>query len=156
MKAYRVVYERDEARWWVARIPAVPGCVTQGRTVAEARRRVRDALALFVRGAARARLVDEVRLPAPVRRALARLAAAERRVDEARALAAQARVLAAKVLTSSPLRLSVRDAAEVLGLSHQRVQQLKERPRSRGGPVRPRPATTGLGASVRNALANGS
>jgi predicted RNase H-like HicB family nuclease len=141
MARYTVAYDRDETGWWVARLPEVPGCVTQGRTLEEARRRIRGALSLYVRGAARARLVDDVRLPVPVRRAIAHLASAERQVERARALAASARAVAVQVLTGPPLRLSVRDAAEVLGLSHQRIQQLKNRSQGRRGPSRSRRQT---------------
>jgi predicted RNase H-like HicB family nuclease len=48
VKSYRVAYERDESGWWVATVRDVRGCHTQGRTVDEARRRIREALGLFV------------------------------------------------------------------------------------------------------------
>ena len=89
MKTYTVTYERDDEGWWVASVREVRGCHTQGRTLGEARRRIRQALSLFVDEAKRARQ-------------------------------------AVRVLTRQ-LRLSVRDAGELLGLSHQRVQQLAQR-----------------------------
>jgi predicted RNase H-like HicB family nuclease len=54
VKSYRVAYERDESGWWVATVRGVRGCHTQGRTVDEARRRIREALGLFVDDARRA------------------------------------------------------------------------------------------------------
>jgi predicted RNase H-like HicB family nuclease len=39
-----IVYEKDESGRIQATIPAVPGTITTGRTGAEARRNVRDAL----------------------------------------------------------------------------------------------------------------
>ena len=54
VKSYRVAYERDESGWWVATVRGVRGCHTQGRTVDEARRRIREALELFVANARRA------------------------------------------------------------------------------------------------------
>jgi predicted RNase H-like HicB family nuclease len=54
VKRYRVAYERDEAGWWVASVRGVRGCHTQGRTVDEARRRIREALELFVGDARKA------------------------------------------------------------------------------------------------------
>ena len=48
VKSYRVAYERDESGWWVATVRGVRGCHTQGRTVDEAQRRIREALGLFV------------------------------------------------------------------------------------------------------------
>lgn len=55
MKRYRVTYERDESGWWVASVSGVRGCHTQGRTVDEARRRIKEALELFVDDATRPR-----------------------------------------------------------------------------------------------------
>jgi predicted RNase H-like HicB family nuclease len=58
-----VAYERDESGWWVASVRGVRGCHTQGRTVDEARRRIVEALGLFVDNAHKATIVDEVGLP---------------------------------------------------------------------------------------------
>ncbi len=55
---YHVAYERDDSGWWVASIREVRGCHTQGRTVHEARRRIRKAMELFVDDARSAKLVD--------------------------------------------------------------------------------------------------
>jgi len=63
MKTFTVVYERDEANWWVADVPDVPGCHTQGRTVEEARERILDALSLYVNDANQILLHEEARLP---------------------------------------------------------------------------------------------
>jgi predicted RNase H-like HicB family nuclease len=54
MKSYEVNYQRDEMGWWVASVPTVQGCHTQGRTIEETRRRIREALSLFVEDAERA------------------------------------------------------------------------------------------------------
>ena len=47
-RRYKVIYDRDETGWWVATIPSVPGCLTQGKTLEQARRRIREALSLYV------------------------------------------------------------------------------------------------------------
>src|SRR5439155_16198458 len=60
MKTYRVAYERDESGWWAASVRGVRGCHTQGRTVDEARRRIVEALELFVDNARTATIVDDV------------------------------------------------------------------------------------------------
>ena len=65
VKSYRVAYERDESGWWVATVRGVRGCHTQGRTVDEARRRIREALELFVDDARKAPIVADVKLPLP-------------------------------------------------------------------------------------------
>ena len=70
MKTYRVAYERDESGWWLASVRGVRGCHTQGRTVEEARRRIRDALELFVDDARKAAIVDDVKLPSAAIRAI--------------------------------------------------------------------------------------
>lgn len=117
MKSYRVVYELDESGHWIATVPRVRGCHTYGRSLSEARARIREALGLFVADAARARLTDDVRLPADMRRLVDRFRAARERAERGRMEAdAAARRLAS--------RLSRRDAAELLDISHQRVQQL--------------------------------
>jgi predicted RNase H-like HicB family nuclease len=123
LKNYRVVYELDESGHWIATVPSVKGCHTYGRSIKEARTRIQEALGLFVRGADRARLVDDVRLPANVRSMIAQQRKARRRAahEQERARNAVSRAIA--VLTED-IGLSVRDAGELLGLSHQRVQQI--------------------------------
>jgi predicted RNase H-like HicB family nuclease len=63
MKTFTVIYERDEAGWWVVEVPDVPGCHTQGRTIEQARERILDALSLFVDDADQVLLREEARLP---------------------------------------------------------------------------------------------
>ena len=125
-KTYTVTYERDAAGWWVASVRGVPGCHTQGRTIRQARERIREAVALFVEDAERARLVDAVRLPADVRRALVRHRAARAKAERAQERAVAETRQTVRRLTRR-LHLSVRDAGELLGLSHQRVAQLLAR-----------------------------
>jgi predicted RNase H-like HicB family nuclease len=126
MKA-TVRYERDESGWWIAEVEEVQGCRTQGRTVAQCRRRIREALALFVDEAVarKATLVDDVRLGGGVTRVVRRVAAARREADAVQARVQRDTKAAVKELTGR-LGLSVRDAAELLGISYQRVQQLAQ------------------------------
>jgi predicted RNase H-like HicB family nuclease len=120
---YRVVFERDENGVWLARIPSVPGCHTYGRTLAQARRRVREALSLWVEEADRAELDEEVRLPAELRAAIRRSTAARVRADRERSNAQSALEATARALIEE-LHVGLRDTGELLGISHQRVQQL--------------------------------
>lgn len=123
MKSYIVTYERGENGWWVATVPSIPGCHTQGRTIAEARRRIREALSLWIEDAAEAQLIDDVRLPAQARQVLRQYRLARQQADEERMKAQESTVTAVRVLAGD-LHLSVRDTGELLGLSHQRIQQL--------------------------------
>jgi predicted RNase H-like HicB family nuclease len=123
MKRYTVRYERDEAGWWVASVKGVRGCHTQGRTLDEARRRVREALGLVVANADAAELVDDVRLPREVRRTLAEFRTARSRAEREQQKARAAARAAVRELRRR-LKLGVRDAGTLLGLSHQRVQQI--------------------------------
>jgi predicted RNase H-like HicB family nuclease len=49
---FKVQLEKDEDGWYVATVPALPGCISQGRTPAEARRNVREAIELHLRALA--------------------------------------------------------------------------------------------------------
>jgi len=128
MARYTVTYERDESGWWVAQVREVSAAITQGRTVAQARTRIREALALVIgdKEAEAAKLVDDVRLPARVKRSLARVAAARRKAEAAQTASVQATGEAVRILAKD-LGLSVRDVGELVGLSHQRVHQLAHR-----------------------------
>lgn len=43
---YRVLIERDEDGYFVASVPALPGCHTQAKTYADLMRRIREAIGL--------------------------------------------------------------------------------------------------------------
>ena len=123
MKTYAVTYERDEGGWWVATVKGVPGCHTQGRSIEQTRSRIQEALELAVPDARRVKLTEQMKLPSKAKQVLAKREAAQRRLaeDEARAQELTRRAIKALV---HDLDLSVRDAGALLGLSHQRVQQL--------------------------------
>lgn len=123
MKKFTVIYERDETNWWVARVVGVRGCHTQGRTIDEARRRIRESLSLFIDSADKAELIDDVRLPREVSQRLGAYRSARARAAKEQDRARSQAKSAVRLLTKK-MRLSVRDAGTLLGLSHQRVQQL--------------------------------
>jgi predicted RNase H-like HicB family nuclease len=131
MKRYRVTYERDESGWWVTSVSGVRGCHTQGRTVDEARRRIREALELFVDDARKAAIVDDVKLPRTATKAIRAYASLRRKADEEDRRAARAARRVVQLLRSGNLKMSARDAARLLGLSHQRVHQLTQ-PEAKG------------------------
>jgi predicted RNase H-like HicB family nuclease len=129
-QSYNVIYERDPEGLWVATVSGIAGCHTQGRTIEQARGRAREAIqaCLDLSKPYDGELVDEVRLPAPVRRVVDSANAARAQAESAERAAAERSKQAIERLTE--LGLSLRDAGTLLGLSRQRAQQLKP------GPVR--------------------
>jgi predicted RNase H-like HicB family nuclease len=121
--AYRVVFERDDSGAWIARVPSIPGCHTYGRTIDQARRRIREALGLWIEDAECVEFVEDVRLPACAEDALRRSSRARADAERRRTVAQAATARTAKILVED-LDLSLRDAGELLGLSYQRVLQL--------------------------------
>ncbi len=124
-KTYRVTYTRDDDGLWVAEVRGVRGCHTQGRTIAQARERIREALELFDPHAAQATLLDEVRLPQTVRRLVAAQRNARRKQERAQSDLRALNVKLAKALTTE-VGLSLRDAGELLGASQESVRQWVE------------------------------
>lgn len=122
-RSYRVVYERDEDGWWVASVPSVQGCHTQGRSINEARERIREALGLFIKDADKVHLEDDVHLPPGTRSLITEHQQARERVEREKE---RARVVVSRAVSTltKDLGLSTRDAGELLDLSQQRVQQL--------------------------------
>jgi predicted RNase H-like HicB family nuclease len=49
---FKVHLQKDEDGWYVATVPSLPGCISQGRTPAAARGNVREAIALHLRALA--------------------------------------------------------------------------------------------------------
>lgn len=47
-REYSVVIERDEEGYYVASVPALPGCQTQARSLLDLIDRVREAIALYL------------------------------------------------------------------------------------------------------------
>jgi predicted RNase H-like HicB family nuclease len=126
VRTYHVTYERDESGWWVASLRGLRGCHTQGRTVDEARRRIVEAMELFIDDARSAKVVDDVKLPAAAKKAVRAYATLRKRAEQEDRRAAVAARRAVRVLRGGRLKMSARDAARVLGLSHQRVHQLAQ------------------------------
>lgn len=125
-----VVFEPDGAGWHVF-IPEVRGCRSHGRSISEARKNIREALALCddelddaARIAKTAEFIEEVRVPKAARRAVDRALKAREEASRKGAEAARTAAEGAKALRQAGL--SLRDAAELLRLSHQRVKQLTD------------------------------
>jgi predicted RNase H-like HicB family nuclease len=128
---YKTIFEPDDGGWLV-RIPSVQGCHTWARTLATARKRIRDALFVSLDDmteaaarveAAKAELVEDIRIPATVRRALLRQKAAVAKSQAETKRVAKLTEEAAVALTRTA-GLSLRDAGDLLNISHSRVDQI--------------------------------
>ena len=52
-KQFKVIIEQDEDGYFVASVPAIPGCYTQAKTLPELTKRIREAISLCLEVAKR-------------------------------------------------------------------------------------------------------
>jgi hypothetical protein len=71
-------------------------------------------------------IVDDVKLPSAATRAIRAYATLRKKAEEENRRAARAARRAVRILRTGKLKMSARDAARLLGLSHQRVHQLTQ------------------------------
>jgi hypothetical protein len=110
----------DRVEHWQP-IPSFPVAVALAQK-REGGRSLNDA----VDDARKASIVDDVKLPSAATKAIRAYASLRRRADEEDRRAARAARRAVRVLRTGKLKMSARDAARLLGLSHQRVHQLTQ------------------------------
>lgn len=48
MEKFTAIYEHTEDGWWVVSVPEIPGAISQGRTLEEAREMIKDAVKLLL------------------------------------------------------------------------------------------------------------
>lgn len=121
-RTYTALYEHDaDEDVWNVRIKGLAGCQTYGRSLRQAQSRIREALALWL-DVAPAEVEMRDQFPGALAAVADDVSRARTAAERAGAKAQQQTLDAVKTLTD--LGLSRRDAAELLGLSHQRVQQL--------------------------------
>jgi len=124
---YHANFELDQSGVWLAEIEEIPHVHTYGRTLGKARQYVVDALALWLNEPIES-LKDriEYRPPALDSTLLTKVheAIAAREIAEGATIAAGELMTTAAQALTADAKLSLRDAAELLGISHQRVQQL--------------------------------
>jgi predicted RNase H-like HicB family nuclease len=121
-KKYTAGYEHDGAMWYV-HLREIDGCHSQGRTIAQARSRIREALSLFDDNAAKAEIVDDIRLPRALLAQLKKYREERERVEELTSHVREAHATLARRLTKD-IGVSLSDAGELLGVSKQRVEQV--------------------------------
>jgi len=121
-KKHVAVYERDlESDAWLVHIKGIPGCATYGRTLRQSEIRIREALAAWLdRDPEGLEIASE--WPPELEDVATKVTQARR--DAAVSARAAGAVTAKAAKRLEHMGLSRRDAAEVLGISHQRVQQL--------------------------------
>lgn len=115
---------RRSGQWWAVTVPALPGVFTQARRLDQVAEMAREAVALFLDvDPDTVRITVDPVLPAPAASAVAdvRLARAEAQAAADRLATAQAAAVRELVGTH---HLSSREAASMLGISHQRVSQI--------------------------------
>jgi predicted RNase H-like HicB family nuclease len=48
----KIVLEKDDDGWYVATVPSLPGCISQGKTEKDALKNIKEAIALHVKSLA--------------------------------------------------------------------------------------------------------
>ncbi|MHB1777043.1 MAG: type II toxin-antitoxin system HicB family antitoxin [Acidimicrobiales bacterium] len=125
MKTFTVTARRT-GKWWALEVPEVPGVFSQVRRLDQAEAMARDALATMLDVAPDSFGVKvEPALDDAAREVLDALARAKEQLARVQRDATLAAQRAAVVLTRDD-GLSMRDAGEVMNLSHQRVAQILE------------------------------
>ena len=122
-RRFVVSIERGD-RWWVASIPNVQGCHTQGRNLEQTRRNIRECLAMLrgERFAESAELIEQVDYPTGVATALERL---HKKAARVAVLQTQYEEQRNKLIRELAERgFSTHDVGALVGLSKPRVAQI--------------------------------
>ncbi len=122
-KTYTARCQRSQG-WWAIRVPEVRGAFSQARRLGDVEPMVRDVVALALEAPADSFDIRmEVTLPEPSQHTLERAIELRREAQLAAASAARATVEAVRSMVERD-GLTIREAGQLLGLSHQRVAQL--------------------------------
>ena len=126
-RTFDVVYERDDNGSWFVHCIDVQGAHSHGRTLASARENIREAIAIVLdlENNSRIELSEDIRLrDVELQHAIEKAASQRADAQRIQLLATQTTREALSECMGGDDALSNRDLAELLGLSHQRVQQL--------------------------------
>lgn len=121
----RIVFRPEADGWWSVSSPDEVGLATQGKSLKVARRRAREGLSTLWEDwprAERAVLLEEFVLPKSVLKGLASLHARRKELAESQERASRDSRKLARALVKRGL--GMRDAGDLLALSHQRIAQL--------------------------------
>jgi predicted RNase H-like HicB family nuclease len=132
---YRAVFERDDNDTWFVRVPDVQGVHSFGRTLARADRNIQEAIALVLDvDESSFDLTREVRLAPDAQTVVAEAQRYREIAALSQSMSSAARARAVDVLSAGTTSLSLRDIAELVGTSFQRIQQIRadQRPRRLG------------------------
>jgi predicted RNase H-like HicB family nuclease len=139
---YRIDIEMGDNGWWTVDIPSVPGAHSEGQTLARARHNAREVIALMLNlpeGAEESiELEEHLSLPEGVRAVVESACSARREAEKAAEVAQQATQDALAALEKCLPDLGLRDRADLVGLSYQRVAQLRPGAPRRGRRPMPR------------------
>ena len=114
---------RRSGTWWAIDIPELPGVYSQARRLDRVESMARDAIALFLDvDPATLDIRVETNLPSDLRRDVDALGRLRAEADRLQAESSGAMKRLIRELLGRGM--SVRDAAAILGISHQRVSQL--------------------------------
>lgn len=139
-KIYNVTVEREPG-FWIIRVPDMDAVVTQARRLADVKQNAREAIAVWRdEPVSSIDVVVSLVVPPVVQRALDDARQLRKEANERLDRAAEATSDAARKLTKD-LGLTLREAAEILGVSFQRVAQLVEENGKRPPAKRKAPST---------------
>lgn len=122
MAEYHVVYARRGAGEWRAFVREMRRCRSRGRTLRQARVRLRRSLAQLVEEPYAIDFVEDVRLPGGARRLLGGHWVARRKAEKAQFAAEASTRRALHALRE--LSINVRDASDLLGIPPAKLQKL--------------------------------
>jgi len=122
---HRVVYRRNAAGRWVATVPGTRRCRGEGKTLRQARRRLRASLAKVVEDPLEIDFVEDVRLPPPSRDRLVAYWKARRRLERETERSDRAAAAALEALLA--LKLNLKDVSDLLGVPPLKLARLKKR-----------------------------
>ncbi len=122
---YTVRCEWDEVGWWVVTVPELPGALTQSRRLDQVQADVAEVVRLLTgQPVGRYELNVDAHFPGSAGREAARAAALRAESDRLAHEAREAAAGAVGALRSAGL--TYRDIGALVGVSHQRAQQLSE------------------------------